>query len=290
MKAFVARYPFLVFAILTLGYQFAIVLGVKYVIGDGELVSGSASHHIFRLRIIGPLFFSVLLTFYLEGVAGVKKLFSSFFHWKIPAWWYAMGLIWKFVFGYTAVLLVGGLFSFWPAWAYVPDFWFGWAGTIPFIIIIAFVEETGWISFSLVRMQARYSAFTSALIVGLCWGLWYLPMLIVGHGVPLGYPVPVFLGSMFALTIFLAWVYNSTRSGLLLLIAQFVSNTTFFVVPVLPEVVSSEAMKIAGTYELRPITAFAGVFLFVSTILLIKYGRENLSTTGERAKWLTEIK
>jgi len=177
MKAFVARYPFLVFATLTLGYQFAIVLGVKSMLADGQLVHEAPdAHMLFRMRLFGPLIFSVALTMYLEGTAGLKKLFGPFFYWKVPATWYSIAFFWKFVIGYAGVLAAGLLFTQWPEWSMVPRFWTGWGGNLVFLIGIAIVEETGWISFSLSRMQSRFNAFTSVMIVGACWTMWYLPM------------------------------------------------------------------------------------------------------------------
>ena len=78
--------------------------------------------------------------------------------------------------------------------------------------------------FSVTRMQERYSALVSCLLVGIGWGLWYLPMLLIGEGVPDGYPWPMFLLSMVCLTVLLGWTYNMTRSGTILLIMQIVSN------------------------------------------------------------------
>ena len=79
---------------------------------------------------------------------------------------------------------------------------------LPFIIGIAFVEETAWMKFSVTRLQEKYSALRSCLTVGVAWGLWYLPMLLVGEGVPDGYPWPVFLLSMVCLTVLLGWAYS----------------------------------------------------------------------------------
>lgn len=289
MKAFVGRYPFLCFAVLTLAYQFGIVGVVKSMLAEGQMIHDNhTAHQIFRLRVFGPLVFAVGLTFFIEGAAGVKKLFSSFFKWKTSPGWYVLGFFWKFILGYLGVLSVGALFGFWPKWWMVPEFWYGWGGNILFICGIAFVEETAWISYSLARMQSRFTAFKSVLIVGACWAAWYLPMVIINDGVPAGYPVPVFACSMMALTALLAWMYNSTKgSGTVLLIAQFVSNTTFFVAPVLPEVVSSPEQIASANYEVRPVTAFVVFFFITAVILVLKYGRENLSATGTREQWFT---
>ena len=287
MKAFVARNPFATFAFLTLLFQFGIVLGVNSMLEPGMLIHDDPkAHMLFRFRVFGPLFFCIAITYYIEKTKGLKKLFSSFFVWRIPARWYGVALFWKFILGYLGLVFIGLIFNFWPESWFAPNFWLGWGSNILFIGGIAFVEETAWISFSLGKMQARHSAFKSVLIVGCCWAMWYMPMVAINEGVPAGYPIPVFFTSMLALTVLLAWMYNTTRSGVVLLCAQFISNTAFFIVPILPEVVSSEAAKAIGDFEVRPITAFVSVFVVTAIIIVLKFGREDLSKR-ERAKWVT---
>ena len=129
--------------------------------------------------------------------------------------------------------------------------------------------------FAVTRLQEKYSAFRSCLVVGLCWGCWYLPMLILGEGVPDGIPWPVFLLSMFSLTVVLGWVYNETRSGLVLLVMQIVSNCAFFIVPVLPAWWGGDP-----TY----VVAFVIAFTVIALLVVWRAGPENLSSRV-RATW-----
>lgn len=129
--------------------------------------------------------------------------------------------------------------------------------------------------FCVTRMQERYSAFTSCMLVGVSWGLWYLPMLLVGEGVPDGYPWPVFLLSMVCLTILLGWAYNMTRSGTVLLIMQIVSNCAFFLIPVLPAWHQGDA-----TY----VTGFVAVNSLSAVTLVLVYGWRELGSRP-RARW-----
>ena len=275
LRSFISRNPFTVFATLTLGYQFAVV-GIVHTLTPAGLHMHDVpfAHMVFRFRVFGPLVFSMAITAYLEGIPGLKKLFASFFHWKVPAGWYLLAFTWKFILGYLGMMVVAALaIAPWPGW-YVWNFLPTIISNLAFIVGIAVVEETSWIRFSFTRMQERYSALLSAIIVGLCWGLWYLPMMLLGEGVPDGIPWFAFLFSMFSLTTLLGWVFNTTRSGTILLIMQVISNCAFVFIPMLPMTTNNPAY----------IQGFVIWFLLVAIIVIVVAGPKNLSRR-ERAKW-----
>lgn len=279
MRAFIARYPVATFVTLTLLAQFAVVVSTWLLIPEGEeMHSDSAgarlAHMVFRFRVFFPLGLAIWLTVYLDGRGGLKKLFGSYFHWRVPAKWYMLAVSWKFMLGYLGIglIVVLGLDS--------TDHWINhnWLSenirNAAFVIGIAFVEETSWIRFSVTRLQEKRTALFSATWVGLAWGLWYLMMMLLGEGVPDGIPWYAFLISMFSLSVFLTWAYNSTRSGTVLLIMQVFSNCAFLTVPMLP------------VPEKPPyfMNAFVALFLLVSFAIIRFGGAANLSRYV-RARW-----
>lgn len=275
MKALVSRNPVTTFIVLTLGFQLTIVLAAWALIPQGmHLHDLPKAHMVFRLRVFGPLFFAVAITAWIDGWTGLRKLFSAYFNWRIPPQWYLLAFSWKFIctyIGMAAVVLVG--VADWPGFV-TPDFFWPLMKNMAFIVGIAIVEETSWMKFGVTRLHERYSALRTSLTVGLCWGLWYLPMLILGEGVPDGIPWWVFLVSMFNLTVMLNWMYNMTHSGVVLLCAQIVSNCAFFIAPVLP----------AWTGGPVFVTAFVSVFFLFAGFLLLWFGPTDLGT-GPRARW-----
>jgi uncharacterized protein len=295
MKAFVARNPVTAFVIVTLGIQLAIVIGVWAVLPPGGMLHEDPKlHMLFRLRVFGPLAACVGITWWLEGKLGLRNLFGSFLIWRVPAKWYLAAGVWKFLFAYLGIGVVIAALGKWPSFGLViPHFWDGWLVTLPFIFGIAFVEETSWMKFCLTRLQQRYSALVSALIIGNCWGFWYLPMVAINEGVPPGYPIIVFHGCMISLTILLAWLYNNTHSGVVLMLAQVVSNTAFFITPILPpnnEIPAGTPTMFApepwnnAMLDVDYVTWFSLIFMAASVVIVLIAGAKNFGPKP-RARW-----
>ena len=274
MRSFITRFPVLVFVTIALGVQFAMVGFVYSMVPEGlEVNDVPLAHNVFRMRVFVPLLLVVLITYYLEGSRGLKHLFGAFLHWRVPAKWYALALSWKFIMGYLAIISVYVVYGGKLEW-YIPDALWSLFIHMPFIVGIAVVEETSWIRFSLSRMQMRYSAFWSCMIVGNCWASWYLPMNLIDIGTPLGVPDIVFHSGVVSLTVLLAWVYNSTRSGTVLLIMQILSNMAFFLMPVLPN----------DVVPVDRILAYAWIFVLVAVTLVLVFGPKNISRQN-RVRW-----
>lgn len=274
MRAFIERYPVLVFVCTALAIQFSIVGFVFLTVPEGaEVNSVPLAHSVFRLRVFVPIILVTLLTYYLEDIKGVKKLYGSFFHWRVSAKWYAFAFSWKFIMGYAAIILAYFFYDAPLDW-WIGDNLNGLINHIPFIIGIALVEETTWIRFSMTRMQMRYSAFWSAMIVGNCWAAWYLPMNLIDIGTPPIVPDIVFHSGVVSLMVLLIWVYNTTRSGTVLLFMQIMSNTVFFLIPVLPD----------DVVPIGRILAYAWIFVFIAVVIILVYGPENLSRR-KRMRW-----
>jgi membrane protease YdiL (CAAX protease family) len=87
---------------------------------------------------------------------------------------------------------------------------------LPLLILGPISEELGWRGYALERLQSRWNALTSSLILGVIWSLWHLPLFyIVGTSQYL-YDIS-FLGFMLGTTIIsvlYTWVYNNTGGSI----------------------------------------------------------------------------
>ena len=88
-------------------------------------------------------------------------------------------------------------------------------------------EEIGWRGFAQPELQQRYSAVVAAVVVGVVWGAWHLPLFfdpLAPHSAwPLASQVTYFFGIV-GFSILLAWVYNGTGGSILLAMLMHGAN------------------------------------------------------------------
>ena len=92
--------------------------------------------------------------------------------------------------------------------------------SIIFASLIPFIEELGWRGYVLDRMQIKYSAFVSSLILGVVWSLWHLPMFFIEGSYQAGLGVGtwafwLFIIGVIPLSLPFTWIYNNTKRSTL---------------------------------------------------------------------------
>jgi CAAX protease family protein len=167
---------------------------------------------MFPAMLVGPSITGILLTRLIDGPAGLRDLFSRMRCFRFPARWYVALLI-PPVF----VLSILALLKTFVAPVYTPNrFWLGLAFGIP----AGFFEEIGWTGFAFPTMCLKLPPFRAAILLGLLWGLWHIPVInFLGTAVPHGaYWLHFFLAfcaAMTAMRVLISWLYAQTRSVLL---------------------------------------------------------------------------
>jgi membrane protease YdiL (CAAX protease family) len=91
---------------------------------------------------------------------------------------------------------------------------------ISFGLIAGFLEEIGWTGFAFRTLSTRRSGFSAAVLIGLLWGLWHMPVIdFLGTAWPHGSYLPAyflaFIAVMTAMRVLIAWLYTNTKSVLL---------------------------------------------------------------------------
>jgi membrane protease YdiL (CAAX protease family) len=103
------------------------------------------------------------------------------------------------------------------------------------------LEELGWTGFAVPMLRRRYGALTTALIVGVLWGVWHFLIAYWGGGsLAAGQWVPYLLGvlsfyvgALPAYRVLMVWVYDQTESLLVaMLMHASLSASTLILQPV----------------------------------------------------------
>ena len=108
-----------------------------------------------------------------QGMQQLRDLLSSLFAWRTKFRWYALSVALPslvFVLSACAVLMLfpgkhGGLSALVLVNALL---------ALPIVGVMS--EEIAWRAFALRKLQRRYSRLSSALIIGVYWAVWHIPM------------------------------------------------------------------------------------------------------------------
>ncbi len=157
--------------------------------------------------------FLVLAVILHEG-GGIRKLISGWGKWRAGIRWYVIAISPLFI-----ALLAAGVFIVLGGSPIAPE------KTIAFPLLMSFFislitgamgEELGWRGFLLARLQLRFNALSSSLIVGVIWVLWHLPLwFLPGYGWEM-VPYWAFILSAISASILFTWVLKNTGGSLVM--------------------------------------------------------------------------
>lgn len=227
----------------------------------------------------GFILVSIFMTWATLGKEEMAKLFKRYFIWRAGWKWWLVALLLSPVLQFTSVLLTPWLaripadFSHPMIREVVPLNAPLFALVVPWILfeILTNGEEIGWRGYVLPRLQTKYNALISSLIVGVIWSIWHLPKFL-GSGTSSGHSVFWFTVFSLAISVLYTWLYNNTRGSLLLVVLfHAAQNTAGMFLPV------SFAAP-AGIAQNMEIV----LFIIAAVIVTVASGTEHLSRTKER--------
>jgi membrane protease YdiL (CAAX protease family) len=227
--------PWLYF-ILALGWSWLFWLPVAF---TGIDISGSSGKVLFIIGIFGPAVSGIFLT-YLTGDQQERREYwnrlTSFT--RIRPGWYAIIILIAPVCSVLAILtgfmIKGNKPSLDTAMSYVNHP----STIIPFAVVTMIYgplpEELGWRGYALDRLQKKWSALASSLVLGVIWAVWHMPIFFM-RGSLLSEVLPLwstqFWVSMgpgiLATAVVMTWIYNNTQcSTLAAILFHFMMNFT----------------------------------------------------------------
>lgn len=209
---------------------FALTYGISWVflIPAALLRRDAAAFPVALLRYLGgagPLLAAILLVCLTQDRAGRRDYWRRIVEFKrIGAAWYVVLLLIVPVLTALAALLdalLGGGGGRLEAAAHFID---QPLAILPFtlfaLIFGPLPEEIGWRGYALDRLQARWNALVSSLILGAVWTLWHLPLFFIEGTYQNGLGVGTLSFWLFMLdkvpqSVLMTWIYNHNRRSTL---------------------------------------------------------------------------
>lgn len=255
MNYFIKKYEIWIFLVLAP----LINVGITYANSKGIITGFVYTHGRFYTLML------VLLSiiYYTQGLQGVKDLFRSLLNWKIHPKWYLFSLIFALAIGVLTLVLKS---MYHKDLTYLPK-QLNFGGTTLrnsfFLLTWAFVGEVVWVSYAVRKLSTTVKPFFASQIVGFFWALWWVPSILINTGVILNLPLwPLFINMMGAAGM-CAFVYEKTKSGICVLILQFMLNMSAILLPVSP---SGGGVNTYTTFAILYFIAMLGFMHFLYPI------------------------
>lgn len=183
---------------------------------------------VWFLEVFSPSFSALIITWIIGGKLGLKDLLSGFTRWKVGFFWY-FAAAFLFLAPLAITFIYRALGN--PSAGIQPgQTILSLSGIVLFTLFSGpIAEELGWRGFALPRLQTRYNALVSSLILGVIWTCWHIPLFFIAGASQRGIPFPIYLVLVTTVTIYITWLYNNTRGSLIItVLAHFAYNMTGF--------------------------------------------------------------
>lgn len=269
MSTFVKQHPVISMLVLAMIFGTAPALMVS---------TGLLSPGWIQLGALSASLAAIVLVLIEGRQGGLRELLRRGLIWRVGARWWAIALFFMVIPTVAALYLyqlLGGPAVDWsglqPLYTVVPSFIF-------LTLAAGIGEEFGWRGFLLPRLQTRHNALVAALIVGVAWATWHVPMFFIAgtaqyeQGLEAGL-LPAILGYaafVIAQSVQFTWLFNNTRGSVLLAAVFHGAANTW----------AGYIDPYRGHFD--GILVLMGLSVLISIVIVALTGATNLSRTDKR--------
>ena len=179
---------------------------------------------LYMLGGLGPTLSAYIAVLATPLQSPLKEFHARLFRWRVSAGWYVVALLLPVALALASVAV---------AILVQPDFPKGlsvrpWYMLIPlFFMMVAGggLEEHGWRGVAQPELERKLNRPAAALLVGLIWACWHLPLFFLPGVGQYGTDFPLFAIGVVGGALILAWLYGRTESILLCILFHAGWNT-----------------------------------------------------------------
>ncbi len=258
---------------------------INWIVGLSHLSDGIDQESIgkfitfFFIGVYGPSIGGIITTLFFDGLSGLLDLLKKLIFWKVPFANYVFIIFLPIVFVIIGIglysLLVGQIGSFdKTAFLTIPTIlWAGlYAGPLG--------EELGWRGFLLPEFQKRLTNLKSAVIIGVIWFVWHIPLFwapfgTLVSGTPIGIlPVLTYFIMLICLSIIITWLVINSKGSVLIAILFHLSINAGIALLFYPELNS----------DFKIVHLLSSIPMLIFTIFLIVKNKLNVNTSANLHK------
>ncbi len=214
---------------------------------------------------MGPSLVAIYLVIKFDGKVGAKKLFKRLLQVRLGFWYFPVILLIPLVLVIAHILnIVLFHVSFPQAGLLTAPWWIPLVFAI--FILMQFSEELGWRGFALDRLQNKFNALSSGILLGIFWAAWHIPMFLInGFGQHDNHlPFEQFFLTIILVSVLITWLQNNTRGSLIpAFIVHALINLSGEVLPLIE--------KNNGTQGNYTVWIITNILLFLSVISIVSF-------------------
>lgn len=212
---------------------------------------------------MGPSLAAIYLVIKVDGKTGTKKLFKRVLQLKLGYWYFPVFLLLPIMLVFAHLLNIIFFDASFPKTGLLAEPWW-----IPVLFVIFFImqfaEELGWRGYALDRLQKRWNALFSSILLGSIWAIWHLPMFLTSgfsqHDNHL--PFGQFFLTIVLMSVLITWLQNNTKGSLVpAFIIHALINLSGEVLPLI-----EKNSEIQGDYT---VWIISNILLFLFVIVVI---------------------